>query len=106
MMIGAILAGADDTDVQAVEQIASAVGMAFQIQDDILDVESTAEVLGKPIRSDEKNDKTTYVTLLGLEGAKKEVEKLSDEAIRLLHQLSGENEYLERLLLWLVHRNR
>ena len=106
MMIGAILGGVSEEEVKKVEKIAEYVGKAFQIQDDILDVESTAEVLGKPIRSDEKNDKTTYVTLLGLEGAKKEVEKLSDEAIRLLHQLSGENEYLERLLLWLVHRNR
>ena len=106
MMIGAILGGVSEEEVKKVEKIAEYVGKAFQIRDDILDVESTAEVLGKPIRSDEKNDKTTYVTLLGLEGAKKEVEKLSDEAIRLLHQLSGENEYLERLLLWLVHRNR
>lgn len=106
MMIGAILGGVSEEEVKKVEKIAEYVGKAFQIQDDILDVESTKEVLGKPIRSDEKNDKTTYVTLLGLEGAKKEVEKLSDEAIRLLHQLSGENEYLERLLLWLVHRNR
>lgn len=106
MMIGAILGGASEEEVKKVEKIAEYVGKAFQIQDDILDVESTEEVLGKPIHSDEKNDKTTYVTLLGLEEAKKEVERLSDEAIRLLHQLSGENEYLERLLLWLVHRDR
>lgn len=106
MMIGAILGGVSEEEVKKVEKIAEYVGKAFQIQDDILDVESTEEVLGKPIHSDEKNDKTTYVTLLGLEEAKKEVERLSDEAIRLLHQLSGENEYLERLLLWLVHRDR
>ncbi len=72
MMIGAILGGVSEEEVKKVEKIAEYVGKAFQIQDDILDVESTAEVLGKPIRSDEKNDKTTYVTLLGLEGAKKE----------------------------------
>ena len=106
MMVGAVLAGANDDQVKIVEQAAFEIGIAFQIQDDILDVESTKEVLGKPIHSDEKNDKTTYVTLLGLEEAKKEVERLSDEAIRLLHQLSGENQYLERLLLWLVHRDR
>lgn len=106
MMIGAILGGVSEEEVKKVEKIAEYVGKAFQIQDDILDVESTKEVLGKPIHSDEKNDKTTYVTLLGLEEAKKEVERLSDEAIRLLHQLSGENQYLERLLLWLVHRDR
>lgn len=106
MMIGAILGGVSEEEVKKVEKIAEYVGKAFQIQDDILDVESTKEVLGKPVHSDEKNDKTTYVTLFGLEEAKKEVEKLSDEAISLLHQLSGENEYLERLLLWLVHRDR
>lgn len=106
MMIGAILGGVSEEEVKKVEKIAGYVGKAFQIQDDILDVTSTEEVLGKPIHSDEKNDKTTYVTLLGLEGAKHEVERLSDEAISLLHQLSGENEYLEHLLLWLVHRDR
>lgn len=106
MMIGAILGGASEEEVKKTEQIAGYVGKAFQIQDDILDVTSTNEVLGKPVHSDEKNDKTTYVTLFGLEEAGKEVERLSDEAIGILHQLSGENAYLEQLLLWLVHRDR
>ena len=82
------------------------MGIAFQIQDDILDVTSTEEVLGKPIHSDEKNQKTTYVTLLGFEQAQKRVEELSNQAIDLLHQLSGENEYLEQLLIQLIHRDR
>lgn len=82
------------------------MGIAFQIQDDILDVTSTEEVLGKPIHSDEKNQKTTYVTLLGIEQAQKRVEELSNQAIDLLHQLSGENEYLEQLLIQLIHRDR
>lgn len=82
------------------------MGIAFQIQDDILDVISTEEVLGKPIHSDEKNQKTTYVTLLGIEQAQKRVEELSNQAIDLLHQLSGENEYLEQLLIQLIHRDR
>ena len=82
------------------------MGIAFQIQDDILDVTSTEEVLGKPIHSDEKNQKTTYVTLLGIEQAQKSVEDLSNQAIDLLHQLSGENEYLEQLLIQLIHRDR
>ena len=82
------------------------MGLAFQIQDDILDVTSTEEVLGKPIHSDEKNQKTTYVTLLGIEQAQKRVEELSNQAIDLLHQLSGENEYLEQLLIQLIHRDR
>ncbi|MGF0033464.1 polyprenyl synthetase family protein [Bariatricus sp. SGI.154] len=106
MMIGAILGGASEEEVRKVEKIASYVGIAFQIQDDILDVTSTEEVLGKPIHSDEKNEKTTYVTLMGVEEAGKVVEKLSNEAISLLHQLSGENEFLEQLLIQLIHRDR
>ena len=71
MMIGAVLAGADTEDVEKMEQIARRIGLAFQIQDDILDVTSTTEVLGKPVHSDEKNEKTTYVTWKGLEDQKR-----------------------------------
>lgn len=106
MLIGAILGGAPAEELPVVEKIASYIGIAFQIQDDILDVTSTAEVLGKPIHSDEKNEKTTYVTLKGLEESVKIVEKLSAESIRLLHKLSGENEYLEKLLIQLIHRDK
>ena len=83
-MIGATLAGASDDDVKAMEQVAYNIGIAFQIQDDVLDVTSTTEVLGKPVGSDEKNNKLTYVTLKGLETSKKEVERLSREAIETL----------------------
>lgn len=106
MMIGAVLAGASDEEVSKVEKIAKRVGMAFQIQDDVLDVTSTAEILGKPILSDEKNEKTTYVTILGLEGAQKEVERLSDEALALLFELPGEKDYLETLIRELIHREK
>lgn len=106
MTIGATLAGATDEEIAALELCAYNVGIAFQIQDDILDVTSTEEVLGKPIHSDEKNQKTTYVTLLGIEQAQKKVEELSNEAIALLHQFTGENAYLERLLIQLIHRDR
>lgn len=106
MMIGAVLAGASDEEVSKVEKIAKRVGMAFQIQDDVLDVTSTAEILGKPILSDEKNEKTTYVTILGLEGAQKEVKRLSDEALALLFQLPGEKDYLETLIRELIHREK
>ncbi len=106
MMIGAILAGASEEDVKTVEQIAKKVGIAFQIQDDILDVTSTEEVLGKPIHSDEKNEKTTYVNLFGIEKAAKIVEELSENAIALLHDLPGQNDYLEQLLVQLIHRDR
>ena len=88
------------------EKIASCVGLAFQIQDDILDVTSTPEVLGKPVHSDEKNEKTTYVTLMGAGEAARIVEERSNEAIRLLNTLPGENPYLAQLLVQLIHRDR
>lgn len=106
MMTGAVLAGASDEEVKKVELIAKKVGLAFQIQDDILDVTSTAEVLGKPIHSDEKNEKTTYVTLFGIKEAEKIVEKESGEAIELLKSLPGKNNYLEWLLNELIHREK
>lgn len=106
MMIGAILGGASEEEVKIVEQIARNVGIAFQIQDDILDVVSSSEVLGKPVHSDEKNKKTTYVTLIGIEEAARQVEEMSQKAVNLLHQLPGENVYLEELLMQLVHRDK
>ena len=106
MMIGAILGGASKEEVKTVERIASLVGLAFQVQDDILDVISTQEELGKPIHSDEKNEKTTYVTLLGIDDAKKVVEEKSEEAINLLRTLPNENPYLEELLMELIHRKK
>lgn len=104
MMIGAILAGASKAEVATVECIAKNVGIAFQIQDDILDVTSTSEVLGKPVRSDEKNDKTTYVTLHGLQLAKEAVRKSSEEAITCLRGLNKEHDYLELLIESLINR--
>ena len=106
MMIGAILGGASEEEVRKIEQIAKNVGIAFQIQDDILDVTSTEEVLGKPVHSDEKNEKTTYVTLFGIEEAAKIVEEKSKTAVEILHNLSGKNDYLEELLIQLIHRDR
>lgn len=106
MMIGAILGGASEEEVRKTEQIAKNVGIAFQIQDDILDVTSTEEVLGKPVHSDEKNEKTTYVTLFGIEEAAKIVEEKSKTAVEILHNLSGKNDYLEELLIQLIHRDR
>ena len=106
MMIGAVLAGADDEAVQKIETIAKNVGIAFQIQDDILDVTSSTEVLGKPVLSDEKNEKTTYVTLVGVEQAKKYVEEISNEAIELLGEFESKNTFLEELLRELIHREK
>ena len=106
MLIGATLADADEESIALIEKVASKVGLAFQVQDDILDVTSTAEVLGKPIHSDEKNEKTTYVTLLGIDKAEKIVEKESVEAIELLKSLPVRNDYLEWLLTQLIHRKK
>ena len=106
LMIGAVLAGADKKDVQTMERIGYLTGIAFQIEDDILDVTSTAAKLGKPIHSDEKNHKVTYVTLQGLEGAKREARRLSDEAIALLGTLPGENVFLTELIQSLTERKR
>ena len=104
MMIGALLAGAPETELKQVEQMAACIGMAFQIQDDILDLTSTAEQLGKPVLSDEKNHKTTYVTLNGLEKARADVARISEEAVTILQKLPGENPFLEDLVRMLVDR--
>ena len=89
MMVGAVLAGAKEEQLAEVEQTAKSIGLAFQIQDDILDATGTTEELGKPAGSDEKNEKTTYVTLFGVEGAAREVEAYTREARRLLAQFPG-----------------
>ena len=102
MMIGAILAGASEEAVAAVEKIAYNVGIAFQIQDDILDITSSLEVLGKMTGSDEKNHKVTYVTLNGMEKSKEDVEKLSKEAIELLDSFENKNEFLNKLIEELI----
>ena len=88
MMIGAVLAEAGEETIKKTEQIARKIGVAFQIQDDILDVTGTMEELGKPLHSDEKNEKTTFVTLHGLEEAKRTVEILTKQAIELLKAVS------------------
>ncbi len=104
MMIGAILGGAKEAEVLKVQEIASAVGLAFQIQDDILDVTGTKEQLGKPVLSDKKNHKTTYVTLCGLDKAREDVAEVSNHAIALLGELPGQNQFLEKLIAALVTR--
>jgi geranylgeranyl diphosphate synthase type II len=104
MMIGGILGGATQEEVKKLESIARDVGMAFQIQDDILDVTSTFEVLGKAINSDEKNEKTTYVTLKSLEEAREDVKNLSNQAIKELKSLGRDTSFLEKLLLSLIYR--
>ena len=106
MMIGAVLAGAGAEDTEKMEQIARGIGLAFQIQDDILDVTSTTEVLGKPVHSDEKNEKTTYVTWKGLEGSRQEVARMTEEAVRTLRTIQPDGGFLEELLKSLVYREK
>ncbi|MDD3251894.1 MAG: polyprenyl synthetase family protein [Lachnospiraceae bacterium] len=106
MMIGAILGGACAAEIAKVEEMAACIGLAFQIQDDILDVTGTAEQIGKPVLSDEKNHKTTYVTLHGVEQAHRDVEQVSQDAIACLRELPGENPFLEALIQMLVTREK
>lgn len=104
LMIGAVLAGAEDLD--KIEQMGSCVGIAFQIQDDILDVTSNQEELGKPVGSDDKNHKTTYVTLEGIEKAGEEGKRRTDLAVELLEGLPGDKEFLRELFLSLCTRRK
>ena len=105
-MIGAVMAGADDKELGKIEQAARYVGLAFQIQDDILDVTSTTEVLGKPVLSDEKNEKTTYVTLYGVDGARDYVKRYSDEALAILDTFLQKNEFMRELIISLIYREK
>ena len=106
MMVGAILAGASKEEVGKIEAIGNRVGLAFQIRDDILDITSTMEELGKPVFSDEKNHKVTYVTLRGLEQAKKDVETISQEAVNMLEEFPQKNTFLQDLVRYLVNRKK
>ncbi len=112
MMIGAVLAGASDEQLQRLEKIGTCIGLAFQIQDDILDITSSLEVLGKQTGSDLKNHKVTYVSLNGMEHSVKEVRRLSEEAISGLSSIAcekggaGRNEFLEILVDDLITRKK
>ena len=106
LMIGAILGGADESAVEAIEKAGSCVGVAFQIQDDILDIVGNQEELGKPIGSDEKNGKSTYVSLYGMEGASNKVKELSYEASKILSDHGFENTFLDELFQYLIYRKK
>lgn len=106
MMIGAILGGANEEQIHVMEQVGYNVGIAFQIQDDILDVTSTTEVLGKPVHSDEKNNKTTYVTLKGLEQADQEQKDMSIAALSMLESIKLQDTFLYELVKSLITREK
>ncbi|MPN05134.1 Farnesyl diphosphate synthase [bioreactor metagenome] len=101
---GAIMGGATDEEVKKIERAGELIGIAFQIQDDILDVTSTFEKLGKPINSDEKNNKVTYATMFGVEKAAEFVENMSDEAISILKGMGDKTDFLVRLTEYLIKR--
>lgn len=106
MMIGAVLAGAGEDEICIIENLAGDIGLAFQIRDDILDVTGDDKVLGKPVHSDEKNDKSTYVTLMNLEQANEEVANVTDRARKAYKSLPYNNEFLEMLIIKLINRDR
>ena len=106
MMIGAALAGASEKEIALVESVAEKVGLAFQIQDDILDVTGDEATLGKPIGSDERNQKATYVVFEGLEKSAADVARLTEDAIRQLNSLPYESAFLRKLLHWLIDRKK
>lgn len=106
MQIGGILAGATKKEQEVLDRAAEKIGLAFQIQDDILDVTATTETLGKPAGSDARNGKATYVTYEGLERAAADVEQYSHEAVTLLSSLVVKNEFLMKLIEHLIHREK
>ena len=106
LMIGGILAGASDTEIRSLEKAAYDIGIAFQIQDDILDVTGNEKILGKPIGSDEKNHKLTYVSLNGLEKSREDVKRLSGEAEEILGSFQEKNPFLISLIDSLITRQK
>ena len=106
MLTGAVLADADKKELEVIDRAARNIGLAFQIRDDILDVTSSQEELGKPVHSDEKNNKTTYVTLMGISKASEQVTDLSVEAVALLDSLNRKNKFLDTLVKELVGRRK
>ena len=107
LMAGAVLAGADERQTGLMEEIGRKIGIAFQIQDDILDLTSSLEVLGKQTGSDLKNHKVTYVSLNGMEVSEKEVRRLSEEALSALSNITEQrNAFLEELVENLITRKK
>ena len=104
MLIGAVLAGASEQQQRTVELAARELGLAFQIRDDILDVTGNTDELGKPVGSDEKNHKNTYVALEGLEKAKEDVKRYSESAIDRLKSLPVRNEVVYEVIEELIDR--
>ena len=103
---GAILAGASENDLQKLSVYADKIGLAFQIKDDILSEEGNPEEMGKPVGNDKKLGKCTYVSYYGLDGAKKELEKITNEAIEQLKTYGEKAEFLRQLATYIKERNK
>ncbi len=106
MMAGAALAGANDGQLEIIEKMGNRIGLAFQIQDDILDVTGTTESIGKPVFSDMKNNKETYINIVGIEEAAKKVIELTNEAVALADQLPRNTEFLKEMFSYLSLRKK
>ncbi len=102
--LGCIAAGGTDEQISAAEKFTKSIGLAFQIVDDILDVTSTAEKLGKPIGSDSENGKSTYVSILGIEKSKEYARKLTQDAVDSLECFGKDSDFLKDLALKLLER--
>lgn len=105
-MMGCVVAGAAEEQIKAAERYAHAIGLAFQIVDDILDVTSTAEELGKPIGSDAENEKNTFMSLLGIDRCREMVAELTEEAIRALDAFDGDAADLKDFAVRLANRKK
>ena len=106
MQVGAVLAGAPAETIDAVGEIAERVGLAFQIQDDILDQTSTDDELGKPVGSDVENSKSTYVSLLGIERCRELVDELTNQALEALDTFKTDTAELKSFALALAKRTK
>ena len=106
VQMGCLLAGASGEQMEAAGRYALALGVSFQIVDDILDVTSTEEELGKPVRSDSERDKNTYVSLMGLEEARQEAERLTEKAMEELELFGESAEFLRHLTRELCIRKK
>lgn len=104
-ILGCIAADADDKYLESAYNFGRNIGLAFQITDDILDVTGDESVLGKPVGSDADNNKSTYVSILGIENAKEYAEKLTDEAIESLLVFGKESDFLNEFATKLIQRN-
>lgn len=106
MVAGAILGGCNQEELLIVEEVGKKIGLCFQIVDDILDIEGTAKEMGKTPGSDEKNDKTTYPTLIGIQKCKEIAQELVDSSIDKLQDIDGDTMFIEALIRFIGERNK